>query len=65
MEADSVTVKMVDKVPIVEATNGGKVCATLFVDALTGYVAASAFREMQNLIGFERAEDAQALVRNL
>ena len=65
MEADSVTVKMVVKVPIVEATNGGKVRATLFVDALTGYVDASALRETQNLIGFERAEDAQALVRNL
>ena len=60
VEADRVTVKMVDGVPIVEATNGGKVCATFFVDALTGYMPANAFQEMQHYIGFERAEDAQA-----
>ena len=60
VEADKVTVKMTDEVPVVEATKGGKVCATFFVDVLTGYMPASAFQKMQHEIGFKRAEEAQA-----
>ena len=59
VDADQVTVKVVDEVPIVEANKGGKVCATFFVDALTGYMPTSAFQEMQHNIGFARAEDAE------
>ena len=59
VDADQVTVKIVDDVPIVEATKCGKVCATFFVDALTGYMPASVFQEMQHNIGFHRAGDTE------
>ena len=55
VDADKVVTKTVDGVAIVEAQKGGKVCATFFVDALTGYMPASGFNAMK-MIGFERSE---------